>query len=71
MTPRKNIRFALETIDDMRFNESVHGFFSFVEELISQGFEVSFYRFNQKEPVTVIKDLDHLKNFKKSVGLPK
>lgn len=55
----------------MRFNESVHGFFSFVEELISQGFEVSFYRFNQKEPVTVIKDLDHLKNFKKSVGLPK
>lgn len=62
--PKSEIRFSIETIEDMMFNDHIYEYFGFLAKLIEDDFSLSFYRDNEK--LTEIKDLNHLENFKKS-----
>ncbi len=62
--PKTEIRFSIETIEDMMFNNHIYEYFGFLAKLIEDGFSLSFYRDDEK--YTEIKYLIHLNNFKKS-----
>ena len=65
--PKREITFSIDTLFDMQFNNHVHRFFEFFEELIDDGFVLQFAR--NDEVLTTIKDKGHLTNFKKSLNL--
>ena len=62
--PKQEIRFSIETIEDMRFNKHVYSYFDFLASLIDDDFHLSFYR--DEMIMTTIKDKGHLENFKRS-----
>jgi hypothetical protein len=64
---KTKISFAINTIEDLNGND-IHltKFFAFLRSLIRNGNQLEFYRIGSNESLTLIKDLEHLKNFKKS-----
>ncbi len=67
MKPKKQIRFAIDTIEDMMFNDHILTMFGVYQQLIQDGHVLAFYRLGDDENrLTLIKDLDHLQNFKRS-----
>jgi len=62
--PKTEIRFAIETIEDMMYNDHIYEYFTFLGKLINDGSSLSFYR--DEEKLTEIRDLNHLGNFKRS-----
>ncbi len=64
------IRFCLQTVEDFqrkKLKVEAADFFEFLENLIKIGHTVKFYRKPDDEPaLSIIKDLDHLKNFENS-----
>ncbi|QLC65556.1 hypothetical protein LPB248_04385 [Flavobacterium sp. LPB0248] len=65
--PKKEIRFSIDTLFDMRFNNHVHDYFTFFEKLIDDDFILLFERGG--EVLTQINDKNHLQNFKNSLNL--
>lgn len=67
MNPQKDIRFSIDTIENMMFNHKhIQVYFEFLENLVKDGFELSFYRIGSEECLTTIRDLNHLNNFRRS-----
>lgn len=66
---KKKVSLWLKTIEDLVWHDLSDDYFKTLELFISSGYELHFYR-NSKdiEPVTVIKDLNHLSNFRKNMS---
>lgn len=72
MTKEKNINFAMETVENLIWNgELFDDLFIFMEKIISEKREITFTRIGNKESNTVIRDLNHLINFKKQFDFPR
>lgn len=72
MTKEKNINFAMETVENLIWNgEFFDDLFFFMEKIISENLEITLTRIGNKEPNAVIRDLNHLTNFKKRFDFPR
>lgn len=71
--PSKTIMFAIDTIEDLQWNSLQFDFlFVFFEKLIISKHEFEFHRIGHKnEPLTIVRDLNHLNNFKKNYDFPR
>jgi len=64
---KTEISFVLDTIEDLRNNHKfMDEYFLLLENLIKNGNQLAFYWIDGNEKLTLIKDLNHLENFKKS-----
>ncbi len=62
--PKHEIRFSIETIEDMMYYKQIYIYFDFLSSLVENNFSLSFYRGDEK--LTTINDAIHLENFKRS-----
>jgi len=69
---KKDIMLAMDTFNDLGYNDIADDFFSYLKKLIQRGHTLSIYWIDSpnKKALTTIRDLNHLENFKKSLGLP-
>ncbi|WP_075602701.1 hypothetical protein [Saccharicrinis aurantiacus] len=67
MTQKKEILFAIDTIEDMSNNSLVHPYFRFLAKLIHNGHQLSFFRHGTDETFKTIINYEELSNFKKSI----
>lgn len=68
--PKKNIRFAIDTVEDLQWNNEFDEFFIYLGTLIHSGFTIEFHRIDNNK-LTKISDLPHLRNFKSNFDFPR
>lgn len=72
MRKEKNINFAMETVENLMWNDELFDeLFLFLEKIILENREISFTRIGNKEPNVTIRDLNHLNNFKRQFDFPR
>jgi hypothetical protein len=69
MKAKKEIRFCLETIEDLLYNDMANDYIIELARFVDAGYTLVFKRLEDDYTFTTIKTLEHLGHFKRSFNI--